>query len=96
MKVFISGPMTGYKNFNRRKFNRVARKLSKRYTVLNPAVLPDGLIYEQYQEICLAMLKDCDAIYMLKGWEKSKGAVIEWRYAMRNDKMVLIEGVFEI
>lgn len=96
MKIFISGPMTGYKNFNRRKFNRVARKLSKRYTILNPAVLPNGLSDEEYHKICLAMLDTCDAIYMLKGWEKSKGAVIEWQHARRNDKMVLIEGIFEI
>ena len=96
MKIFISGPMTGIKNFNRRKFNKIARKLSKKHIVLKPAILPDGLKHEEYMKIDKAMVNVCDAIYMLKGYEQSKGAVEEWQYARRNDKRIFFEGECEI
>lgn len=43
-KIYIAGPMTGYKDFNRPAFKAFALKLSlDGNVVLNPAVLPDGL-----------------------------------------------------
>lgn len=73
--VFIAGPMTGYHNFNRDEFNAEARILEERgFTVLNPAILPDGLQHEQYLQITLSMLEQADAVFLLNGWEKSTGA----------------------
>ena len=95
MKIFISGPMTGHKNYNRKKFNRIARKLSKKHIVINPAMLPDGLKHEEYLEISKVMIDVCDGVYFLKGYAKSKGAVIEWQYARRNDKRIFFEGECE-
>jgi hypothetical protein len=46
--------------------------------VLNPAILPDGLQHGQYLQITLAMLEQADAIFLLNGWEKSKGATREF------------------
>ncbi|WP_137975293.1 DUF4406 domain-containing protein, partial [Salmonella enterica] len=44
MKIYIAGPMTGRKKFNRDAFNKEADRLMKHgHTVLNPASLPDGL-----------------------------------------------------
>lgn len=37
--------------------------------------------YGQYIDGDLNMLARCDAILMLEGWEKSKGASLEWDYA---------------
>ncbi|MBB7007809.1 DUF4406 domain-containing protein, partial [Escherichia coli] len=44
VRVYIAGPMTGYKNFNREAFHKAEEELKREgHTVLNPAVLPDGL-----------------------------------------------------
>ena len=56
--VFIAGPMTGYQDYNRAEFDAEASVLSDRgFTVLNPAILPDGLEHQQYLAITLAMLE---------------------------------------
>lgn len=77
--VFIAGPMTGYHNFNRSEFNTEAGLLEERgFTVLNPAILPDGLRHDQYLHITLSMLEQADAVFLLNGWEKSRGATREF------------------
>ncbi len=44
VRVYIAGPMTGYENFNREAFHKAEEELKREgHTVLNPAVLPDGL-----------------------------------------------------
>lgn len=69
--VFIAGPMTGYHNFNRDEFNAEARILEERgFTVLNPAILPDGLQHEQYLQITLSMLEQADGVFLLNGWKR--------------------------
>ncbi|ENV3745079.1 MAG: DUF4406 domain-containing protein [Enterobacter roggenkampii] len=77
--VFIAGPMTGYHNFNRDEFHTEARILEERgFTVLNPAILPDGLRHDQYLQITLAMLEQADAVFLLNDWENSVGATREF------------------
>ena len=84
MRVYIAGPMTGYKNFNREAFHKAEEKLKQKgCTVLNPAVLPDGLTQAQYMDICTAMLRCVDTIYMLKGWHRSAGAKAELALAAK-------------
>ncbi len=81
-KIYIAGPMTGYENFNRDEFDKVSFDLSFEYkSVLNPAILPNGLTQGQYMDICFAMIRAADAIYLLKGYEESKGAMAELAYA---------------
>ncbi|HHA1195976.1 TPA: DUF4406 domain-containing protein [Enterobacter kobei] len=78
MKVYIAGPMTGYEKFNRPAFNAASETLtSQGHVVLNPATLPDGLSEAQYMDICLAMLRCAEGIYMLNEWEYSVGARAE-------------------
>lgn len=83
MIVFIAGPMTGVPDMNRKAFNEVAEDLREAgYTVLNPAVLPDGLYHhDDYLSITRAMLNASDMIYTLPGWEGSKGAKAEFKHA---------------
>ena len=38
--------------------------------------------------ICLAMLDAAGAVYMLEGWERSHGALIERSYALYQGKAV--------
>lgn len=55
MRIYIAGPMTGYENFNREAFHRAKDALKREgHTVLNPAVLPDGLTQPHYMDICMA------------------------------------------
>lgn len=76
--IYISGPMTGIKDFNRKEFFKAqARLTAQGFVVLNPAVNPMGLTYAQYMQIDIAMLQVCDSIYLLKGYSKSKGAGAE-------------------
>ncbi|EOU7905890.1 DUF4406 domain-containing protein, partial [Escherichia coli] len=42
-----------------------------------PAVLPDGLTQPHYMDIWMAMIRCVDAVYMLKGWQRSAGAKAE-------------------
>lgn len=80
--IYISGPMSGLENANREEFDTAQERLVKKgFVVLNPAVNPDGLSYEQYMRIDMAMLAVCNAIYMLAGHLKSKGATAELAYA---------------
>ncbi|HCA1227208.1 MULTISPECIES: DUF4406 domain-containing protein [Enterobacteriaceae] len=80
--VFIAGPMTGYHDFNRVEFNAEGRLLEDRgFTILNPAILPDGLEHQQYLAITLSMLEQADAVFLLDGWEKSEGALQEFQRA---------------
>ncbi|EKK0430642.1 DUF4406 domain-containing protein, partial [Escherichia coli] len=52
VRVYIAGPMTGYKNFNREAFHKAEEELKREgHTVLNPAVLPDGLTQPHYMDI---------------------------------------------
>lgn len=76
--VFISGPMTGKPDFNRDEFYTEASALGKYgFTVLNRAVLPEGLEHHQYLAMSLVMLEQADAIFLLEGWENSIGSRAE-------------------
>lgn len=84
-KVFISGPMSGYDNFNRDAFMEAEKKLKDAgYSVFNPAWLL-GLDSEwdnaSVMAIDMAALSRCDAIYQLDGWRNSNGAKAEYRTA---------------
>ena len=62
--------------------------------VVNPVNFNvEGLTWEDYIKVDLAMLEICDAIYMLKDWVDSKGAKIEFDHADALGKTILYEGV---
>jgi len=43
--------------------------------------LPNGTPWGTFMDVTLSALRMCDAVYMLHGWESSKGARIEKLYA---------------
>lgn len=84
MKIYIAGPMTGIPELNRPAFHFEAMHLSSEgHVVLNPAKLPDGLSQPEYMDICLAMLRCADSIFLLSGWQNSAGAVAEHALAKK-------------
>lgn len=64
--------------------------------VMNPArilkCMPPDTTYKEFMQMSITMLKMCDQIYMLKGWEKSCGANQEYGYALACD-MIIERGV---
>lgn len=89
-RIYIAGPMTGYEDFNRESFHSAADCCVKNNAVaLNPAILPDGLTQGQYMDICFAMIRAADAIYLLKGYEESKGAMAELAYAEKLELKII-------
>lgn len=91
--VYIAGPMTGYPEYNRPAFHAKEAELKELgYCVLSPANLPDGMTVPQYMNIDIAMLQQCNYIYMLEGWEDSKGANAELTIAKSLNIDVLSEG----
>ncbi|MCX9038831.1 DUF4406 domain-containing protein [Citrobacter portucalensis] len=90
--AFIAGPMTGYVNYNRDEFNAEASVLEDRgFTILNPAILPDGLEHQQYLAITLSMLEQADVVFLLDGWEKSIGALREFQRARELGLMFMFQ-----
>lgn len=85
MRVYLAGPMTGIKDFNRPAFDDAAKKLRLLgYDIINPARtwLPEGAdSWQDYMRVTTRQLTQCDAVALLPGWEKSTGAQIERRWA---------------
>lgn len=81
-KVYIAGPMSGYEEFNFPAFNRAEELLRESYGyehVVNPAKLhpTTDLPWVEFLKRDLRELIDCDAVFLLEGWEKSRGATFE-------------------
>lgn len=95
-KCYISGPITGTENYIER-FAEAEKKLSKEFfSVINPAKvnaqLPENdTTYKEYMKMSLTMLEMCDYIYLIDGWENSKGACLEYQYAKTLGKEIIFQ-----
>ena len=92
MIVYLSGKMYGLPDRGRKKFSEAEERLkAKGHIVLNPANLPQGMPDDRYMPICLAMLDQADAIYLLNGFNDSPGARLESDYAGYQNKKIVWE-----
>ena len=101
--IFISGPMTGFENYNFGKFNKVAARLIQAgYNVINPVNICkkfkqeevikskeafDAMVAEQQ----VAEREQCDAILLLDGWELSLGVRLELQTAIELKFQIFLE-----
>lgn len=97
MKIYISGAITSNPNY-KEDFEKAEDYLQKEYPkaeIINPALvnshLPKSTTHEEYMKMSFCMLDMCDSIYMLSNYEKSKGACMEYGYALAKDKVIFFE-----
>lgn len=94
--VYISGAIAHHDIDERKEaFRRAGERLGEMgYEYVNPFDngLPDDATWQEHmREDILMMLSDCDCIYMLRGWEKSKGAKLELDVASSCGMEVMFE-----
>jgi hypothetical protein len=86
MRLYISGPMSGYENHNFPAFNQAAKVVQLLgHQPVNPVdINPDpGTPWEMCLRADIKALCDCDGIVLLPGWENSVGAQLELHVAHR-------------
>lgn len=79
-KVYISGPMTGLPDFNFPAFDDAACRLRHLgIEVVSPAELCVDTTkpWQECMREDIKALVDCDAVLVLPGWDKSRGASLE-------------------
>lgn len=102
MRVYIAGSMRGLPEYNYPAFDAAEKRLNEQgYSVVNPANIgrahfgnrkdlsEDEIDFLMAEE--LSLLVECEAIYLLKGWYKSKGARKELYHAIGNDLEIILE-----
>ena len=105
--IYIAGPMTGYENYNFAAFDAAKDWLFNVYgmeSVISPAdmdrelgIEPDAngdienFDYRAAIKRCCLAVCECDSIYMLAGWENSKGARAEHAIAVCLDLGIIYE-----
>ena len=89
--IYVAGPMTGYKDFNFPAFDVAAAALrAQGWEVVSPAehdrdlgfdpTTPGPVSDTYYADVLrwdIGIIARADAIYMMDGWEASKGATAE-------------------
>lgn len=99
MTIYISGPITGNPDY-KKDFERIENWLLENMPMtldvgcVNPAKLDLGenATWEDYMRRDIKLLMDCDAIFMMKGWRKSRGAKIERKIAKMLKMKIWYEG----
>ena len=104
MKIYLSGKITGLPlDEAQRIFNQaeefVKGQLGDIYPdieVINPmkeVPFKEGFEREDYMAKDIMILLQCDAIYMLPGWQESKGARLEHKIAFEAKKALMFGGI---
>lgn len=79
LKIYISGPMSGLPDHNYPAFFAAAEEIREQgHEPVNPAEgAPGGWTWAQYMRRDLMLLLTADAVFVLPGWEHSRGARLE-------------------
>ena len=79
--IYISGPMSGYLDYNWPAFEKAYKALEPHAQLPYKKTPEETLEWAQYMKKDIKILLQCDAIVMLEGWEKSDGACLERQIA---------------
>lgn len=80
MIIYLSGPITGVENYEEMFAVAEQGLRGAGHVVINPCNAfrgQPGITYEQYMRFHVASMLTADGIYMMPGWEKSRGARFE-------------------
>ncbi len=95
--VYIAGPISGTTDYMER-FKNAEEAIKRMYKCfpINPTIVSEVMIaaectYEQFMNVTNSLLKCCNAIYLLEGWQHSSGAVAELKYALDNGFKIFTE-----
>lgn len=104
-RIYIAGPMTGKPDLNRAEFDRAEKFIdeSSEYDSIsfNPHQIARMLGWTEKTPLStiastlLLDLASCDAIYMLRGWQDSKGATAEHAVAKWIGLEIIYQGEAE-
>lgn len=92
MTIYISGPMAGIEGYEK-NFKAAEEKMKEAgHEVVNPAEIDvTGMSREEILKKDIRLLWECDGIYMLKGWQQSRGANREYGFALGCGMPILCE-----
>lgn len=94
MRIYISGPITGVVGYKERFEYAEKMLLNKGHFPVSPckvdAIMPPDATWKDFMTVDTALLSVCDAIYMLYGWEKSKGAKQEIIHAIMTEMPIYL------
>jgi hypothetical protein len=100
MRVYISGKITGlpFQEVESKFYRAETYLVGLGYNVVNPVRngLPQSASWEKHMLTDIDLLFDCDAIYLLRDWLDSKGAMIEKHIAEVTGKQMFYETKIEI
>lgn len=104
MKVYISGAITDNPDYMEHFAAAELELLKMGHTAVNPAKL-SSIIMNQFLEetkieydhddwliTVMVLLKHCDAIYFISGWDRSQGALQEYQAAKKLGLQVMFQG----
>lgn len=95
--VYLSGKITDNPNYKSEFSCAEIFLVQMGYMVVNSARLDkvaNLLPYEKYMQICYRLVDVSDIIFMVSGWQKSKGANAELSYAKSLGKEVKYQDYF--
>ena len=95
-RIYIRGAITGTSDFRERFLKAEKELIECGWETVNPArlndIMPKDATHDEYMKLSFDLLGLCDEIYMLKGWEGSKGANREYGFAVARGMNILMEG----
>lgn len=93
-RLYLSGKISGDDNYAQ-KFAAKEKELTEQgFLVFNPAKHPNMFSWEEFMELDLLALKNCDSIYLLDDWKESRGAKIEYDEAVRLGKEIIYDETY--